>query len=478
MGIFPTLDYELANTLAALGLYEEASEALSRSFTVKDGLIETQLAGRVPARAANFIELLAPERQASIFQSTAADTESNARMLKGLLAFTLAINPQGDNAKIDEASAMAAAREFAAGSDEMRAYRQLYAASRLLQRGIGFQAAQELADAARDGVDAAILVPAVTVAVQADELRDIRAQAMATGGTPEIPDAPRNVLANILRGRIEDLSGWALFNQDKMSSEAVERLRRAVGVLPEKTPSWRAAVWHLGTALQQNGNNEEALGYYIKNYNTGFQDPVRRVTIEQLYKKVNGSLDGLDDRIGPAPVISTITAPAAGAATAGSAAEQLSPDKPGNQLPAASPTPGATPTPEPAATQTAPTPEPATPAASPEASPAASPTSSATPAADPTPSASPEGSRTPEATATPTPEATPSTQPTAAPSPESTATPLPEQTPPATPAANPGTSPSAPSAPSASPTPPPEPAPSPTPSPSSDSRPRRVKPPR
>ena len=298
-GRFPTLDYELANTLAAMGLYEEASDALSRAFTLKDGFLETQLAGRLPSRAANFIELLAPERRASIFQSTAADTEDNARMLKGLLAFNLAIAPKDDNAKIDEESAIAAAREFVAGNDDMRTYRQLYAATRLLQRGIGFQAAQEFADAAREGVDAALVVPASTLAVQADELRDFRAQAIASGGTPDIPDAPRNVLGNILRGRIEDLSGWALFNQDKTAA-AIERLRRAVGVLPELTPAWRTAVWHLGTALQQNGNSEEALNYYIKSYNAGVPDSVRRGTIEQLYKKVNGSLEGLDDRIGRA----------------------------------------------------------------------------------------------------------------------------------------------------------------------------------
>src|SRR5439155_5479192 len=193
---------------------------------------------------------------------------------------------------------------------EMRAYRQLYAASRLLQHGIGFQAAQELADAAREGVDAATAFSAATIAVQADELRDVRLQAIASGGTPDMPEAPRNVLANILRGRIEDLSGWALFNQDK-TSEAIERLRLAVGVIPQVTPLWRTAVWHLGSALQQSGNNEEALGYYIKSYNSGANDSVRRATIEQLYRKVNGSLDGLDDRIGPARAISAIAAPAA-----------------------------------------------------------------------------------------------------------------------------------------------------------------------
>ena len=79
-----------------------------------------------------------------------------------------------------------------------------------------FRPVYELAEAARSTADAGLGVPAVTVAVQADELREIRARAISAGGTPDIPDAPRNVLSNLLRGRIEDLSGWSLFQQDKL----------------------------------------------------------------------------------------------------------------------------------------------------------------------------------------------------------------------------------------------------------------------
>ncbi len=86
LGRFPTLDYELASVLAAAGLYEEAAEELARSFTIKGGQIETRLAGGIAARNASFTELLAPERRAGLFQFKAADTETNARVLKGLLA--------------------------------------------------------------------------------------------------------------------------------------------------------------------------------------------------------------------------------------------------------------------------------------------------------------------------------------------------------------------------------------------------------
>jgi len=39
--------------------------------------------------------------------------------------------------------------------------------------------------------------------------------------------------------------------------------------------------------------------YYIKSYVNGPPDPARRSIIEAVYKKVNGTLDGLDDKIGP-----------------------------------------------------------------------------------------------------------------------------------------------------------------------------------
>jgi tetratricopeptide (TPR) repeat protein len=71
-GKFPTLDYELATTLASMGLYDEAADVLLNSFSYKQGQIETLLAGRVAARADSFTELLGPERRASIFQFAGA----------------------------------------------------------------------------------------------------------------------------------------------------------------------------------------------------------------------------------------------------------------------------------------------------------------------------------------------------------------------------------------------------------------------
>jgi tetratricopeptide (TPR) repeat protein len=302
---FPTLDYELASMLAAVGLYDDAAAELAHSFTVKDGQIETRLAGRYSAHAAGFIELLAPERRAAIFQSRPADTEANARMLKALLALNSALNPpEGRVASEDELSAIA--QDFTAGDDAMRTFRQIYVADQLVKKRVGFSTVIDLMDQATAGVEAALSAPTATLAVQPEEYRDIRARALAQGGTPTIPDAPRAALSGLLRGRIEDLAGQALFNLDK-SAEAVVRLRRAVNASPEGTPLWRSALWHLGAALEANGKNDQALLYYIKSYLAGPPDAARRSVIENVYKKVNGTLDGLDDKIGPGFAAATAT---------------------------------------------------------------------------------------------------------------------------------------------------------------------------
>lgn len=294
-GKFPTLNYELANVLATMGLYQEAVDVLRESFTVKDGQISTRLAGHIAASDSNFIDLLAPERRAGIFQPAAADTAENAKMLKALLAFNTAITP-AEGEKIDESAAVAAAQEFASGTDPMRAFRQVYAASRLLRNNIGIPATLELVAAARKASDDALSTPVLTMAVQADEFRILRARAIAGGNVPDVADAPRDVLANILKGRIEDLEGWALFNQEKYT-DAFEHLKKAADVLPNGTPAWRSALWHLGAVSEQTGQKEQALDYYIRSYQGGEEDTVRRSVIEQLYRKINGSLDGLEARL-------------------------------------------------------------------------------------------------------------------------------------------------------------------------------------
>ncbi|HEX8160889.1 MAG TPA: tetratricopeptide repeat protein [Pyrinomonadaceae bacterium] len=311
---FPTLDYELASALSSAGLYAEAADELNRSFTLKGDEIETRLAGRAAARADNFIELLAPERRASLFEPQAADTPENARSLKGLLAMHLALkSAETEGQRADaEPAATRAAREFAEGGDAAtRTFRQLYAAGRLLRRGVGARAALELAEGAKTGLEAALAAPQATVATTADELREARARTIAEGGTPNVPDLPRDVLDKLVRGRIDEMIGWAQLS-DGRAAEAVVTLRRAVGVLPENSLYWRNALWRLGSALAANKEPAAALDTYVRSYDPATSDATRRAVIEGLYRKLNGSLAGLDVLIGAArPARPAPTAPQA-----------------------------------------------------------------------------------------------------------------------------------------------------------------------
>ena len=397
-GRFPSLDYELASVLASIGLYDEAADVLLRSFSYKRGQVSTRLAGRVPVTGDSFTELLATERRASIFQFTGAERPGDAAILKSLLAFIEA-TAASDGRKLDEAKAAAAAKEFASGADKMLAFRQIYAANRLLRLGISLPTALELTEAARSGVDAAMEIPGVTVAVQAEELRDARARALSHGGTPDVPDAPRNVLANILRGRVEDLTGLALFKQDK-TALSIDHFKRAVAILPEGTPALRNALWHLGTAFEQDKQQQEALTYYIRSLNAGDFDPARRGVVEELYRKINGSLAGFDERIG------------AGGAASGVEARNVAPAS-ATEIPVA-PATTPEPTPSPVATN-----ERATPVeSSPLATPSPEVTETPTPAPESTPKSEPSPSpESPAATPKATPEATPEPRPTPSPEP-------------------------------------------------------------
>jgi Flp pilus assembly protein TadD len=294
-GNFPTLDYELASARAAAGFYEEAVADLRKNFQFKNGVLETKLAGRIKQEAPNFIELLALERRASILQPASADTEDGAEQMKKLLAFADALN----SAKKDETEIAKTAQEFVAGNDGASVHRKLYAANRLLKENVALPQVLEFAQAATEGVDAGAQIPAASAAVLAEELYEPRQLAAAQGNIVNVPEIGRGVLTNILRGRIEEIAGWSLYNQDR-TEEAVVRLKRAVGILPEKSAWWRSSQWRLGAALEKAGKGREALDSYAKSYRSAAPDQNRRALIEALYVRTYGSSRGLDIKLGEA----------------------------------------------------------------------------------------------------------------------------------------------------------------------------------
>ncbi len=288
-GNFPTLDYELANAHFAAGLFDEARDDLSRSFAInKKGKLTTKLAGRHETAADDFNELLNAERRASTFQFESASSATEIKKLKELLIFSDSLNQN-----TGEVAVQTAAVNFADGADEMQTHRQLYAANRLLTSKKALPTAAELTRAATGNVEQSLNVPSATAAVLADELYEPRRAAIARGQVVNVPTLDRETLSKILRGRIEELAGWTLFQENKFDEAAI-RLRRAVGILPEKSAWWRSSLWKLGTALDAAGKPREALNPLATSYKADQPNELRLAAVRAVYQRVNGSLAGFE----------------------------------------------------------------------------------------------------------------------------------------------------------------------------------------
>ncbi len=428
-GNFPTLDYELARILLEQGFYREAAETLDHSFAVEGDKVAADLGFRVRRSADDLIGLIALERRSSIFLADANEDKAIAQRLRNLLDFEVKVQTSRDAQAV-----LPAADAFIAGDDKMQVFRRLFVANELLNEKLDADRVIELAREAMAGVDDGVTQKAAVSATLADELYDPRALASSHAEYVELPIISRSVLSSIIRGRIEDIAGEALLIKGDTDA-AVIRLRRAVSVLPTDSVWWRTSTWRLARALEES-KPEESLDLSIKSYKAGPPDIVKYGTIEALYKKINGGIEGLEAKIGANPLYAVKIA---------------------DNTPTPEPTPETAPSMTPAAT-----PElvPVTAQASPELSPepVASPTQKE--AAEPTPTPEPS----PEAAASPIPKEAAEPTPTPEPSPEAAASPIPKEA--AEPTPTPEPSPEAAASPTqkeaAEPTPTPEPSPSPT----------------
>lgn len=296
---FPTLEYQIAAARLAAGFFREAAEDLSASFRLNEGKLHTQLARRVDREADNFPELIGLETRAAIFSPLPPAGSDEAKLLKLLLRLKQAADAPDTTA----AAMIGIAREFAAGDDKMAPHRALYAARFLLSRNLAPDLAKELAEYASARSDDALSVSNSAAAVMASELYDARELAFSRNEFLLIPDVPRQTLSAIYRGRIEETFGLALLADGK-PQDAVIRFRRALTVLPKDSAWWRSAVWNLGLGLEASGEEKEALRTYIASYKIDKPNPSRYLRIASLYKRLNGTLDGLDAEIGPSPLAS------------------------------------------------------------------------------------------------------------------------------------------------------------------------------
>ena len=297
---FPTLEYELASARMEAGFFREAVDDLAKHFSLTDDGVKTRLGGRIARTEKNLAELAAAERRASIFAHDGPDTADDAERLRGLLLFDEELQESEPRAE----SLEKAADVFTGGTDKMRFHRQIYAASEMLKRRVALPKVLELTNAATGNSDAALEVSDPVAAVMADELYDARQAAFRKNDFLLVPDVPRAKISAILRERIEEIAGWALYQQGSFA-DATVRLRRAVNVAPTKSAWWRSSMWRLGAALSADGKDAEALNAYIESYKDDKPDFAKYAIVETLYRKINGSVDGLEAKIGRERVVAS-----------------------------------------------------------------------------------------------------------------------------------------------------------------------------
>ncbi|REJ79331.1 MAG: hypothetical protein DWQ47_00900 [Acidobacteria bacterium] len=290
-GNFPTLNYQIATARLNAGFYREAVEALASSFSFVDGKVKTRLGGRIEKSSDSFTELLAPERKASIFQPATAENAADAERLKRLIRFSTLLESGNAEEAVSEA-----AEAFVEGSDPMRTHRLIYVATRLLEKDIAPAKAAELAQRAVGSVDQSLDVSAPAAAVLADELYLRRRSAFAQGSTIVVPEIDRQTLSKILRGRIEEIDGWASFRQGD-AEDALVHLKRAVSILPAGSAWLRAVHWKMGTVFESLEKDSDALENYLTSYRGGEPNEDRMAVIERVYAKIYGNTQGLEARL-------------------------------------------------------------------------------------------------------------------------------------------------------------------------------------
>ena len=326
LGGFPTLSFELAKALMSLDGYDQAIEVLVKAFKVASGgEFETTLGGVVKARSPRLDLLLERERQVALFLRDQPTTSMQYRLgealcrlehfsqvalaarkaaespKRGARAGTAKATPAADNLQTvvrprraeavespdAELSAgpdvglagmtdlLDAIKTFTTLDDGRQPFRMVWVARKLTESGLALTAAEQLARRA------------IAVADAATE---------PDGSLRDAPLLDREGRRAVFLGRAYDALGWAAFKRGNTRA-ALDNLGKSVEVYPINAER-KNALWHLAVATEEAGDEHRALDFYIASYEP--ESPTataRRTRIEALYKKVNGSLAGLDEKL-------------------------------------------------------------------------------------------------------------------------------------------------------------------------------------
>lgn len=298
---FPTLYFTLGKLYLAVEDFDGALEQFSKAFNYSpQGRFTARLGGVFDVQAESLKELLSREHQAAIFLAEPPTRDETFKIAEALVRFnaslraiktTMNSSPKGDNGdgvkgvaqnaaetrRRQIAEMERAAMDFIGAESSRRSFRMLSIAEKLAQAGVATGLAVELAEQA---------LGLAQVATEPE------------GSLREFPNYDRNGRLAIFRGRSLSAKGWALFKADKNreAAAALTESAQAYGALPEG----RRALWRLATVKETQGELKEALDLYIAGYEataSGSELDVNRAVIESLYRKINGSLEGLDKRL-------------------------------------------------------------------------------------------------------------------------------------------------------------------------------------
>lgn len=325
---FATLTFSLAKALMALDGYDQATEVMRKSFSINDdGEFETLLGGAVKARSTKLDLLLEKERQAALFLNFDPTTPFQYRLAESIARIdhyskvALAAKKPATQAAVrkrnrppdakaaqdsDEqagtsrprrvTSEVASMAELSAGRDSSlpgmtellraitifstlddgrQAFRMVWCSRKLTESDLALDAAEQLARRA--------IALADTATEPAGSMRDA-------------PTLDREGRRAMFLGRAYDALGWALFKKGNTRG-ALDNLIKAVDSYPASLDR-KTALWHLAIVTQEAGDDKRALDLYIASYDPGLPTAsVRRAQIEALYRKVKGSLTGLDEKL-------------------------------------------------------------------------------------------------------------------------------------------------------------------------------------
>jgi tetratricopeptide (TPR) repeat protein len=279
---FPTLYFTLGKLYLIVEDFDGALEQFSRAFDYSpQGRFTAKLGGVFDARADNLKELFSREHQAAIFLAEAPTRDETFKIAEGLVRFNdglrsvKAMMNSSSKAETGQIREMErAALDFVGAESSRRSFRMLSVAEKLAQAGVSTDLAVDLAEQA---------LGLATVATEPE--RALR----------EYPNYDRDGRLAIFRGRALSAKGWALFKAGKNTeaAAALTESTQAFGSLAEG----RGALRRLGAVKESLGELKEALDLYIAGYEapaSGSGSDVSRVVIESLYRKINGSLEGLD----------------------------------------------------------------------------------------------------------------------------------------------------------------------------------------